>query len=251
MGFSLIFMILIIMIFLFRILLEKMENDLTKKTKKEEDKNKEVSKLKNSKDKKNEEYERVMENGKIIVDMKTRNVTLPYMLLKEEDLRSEVLEYIETGKVSKMKVENIITKITREKIEDKNNYSSEWIFRNYSLKEIEKYINENKLPPYIYEPFNVCVNKLIIKPEELKDRENDEKFIQLFKSFDNYLEVKKNIESLILTQEEYEEYKRYLERLRELKIKSKAKEYYEKEPMQKHTEYLIELDKEIAKLNNQ
>ena len=193
------------------------------------------------------EYEVIMEDRPFLVNLKTQEVILPHMLLKDENLNRAILENIEKDMISEMNVEKII----EEQLEQYKYYPSAKLFKEYNVDEFDTYINPDCLPfNYLLSGKIIDTDYLLIHHTELTDRNNDEKFIKIFNGFNNYLEVKKNVDHLLLTEEEYNKYKQYLEQLREIKIKTKVNEYYEKSPSQHHTDHLIQLEKEINNIKN-
>lgn len=195
------------------------------------------------------EYERIMKGKPFLVNLETHEVILPHMLLKDEELNGLILEYIDKARIPEMNVDQIID----EQLGQYNYYSSKDLFKEYNIDEFEKYINPE------YSPFNYLIMEdkqilnidyVLINQEELTERENDDKFIKLFNGFDNYLKIKKTVEDLLLTEEEYNEYKQYLEQLREIKIKTKVDEYYNQSLPQSHTDHLTEIEQEINNIKN-
>lgn len=195
------------------------------------------------------EYERVMKDKPFLVNLKTHEVILPHMLLKDEELNGLILEYIDKARIPEMNVDQIID----EQLGQYNYYSSKDLFKEYNIDEFEKYINPE------YSPFNYLIMEdkqilnidyVLINQEELTERENDDKFIKLFNGFDNYLKIKKTVEDLLLTEEEYKQYKQYLIELRDVKIKTKVDEYYNQSLPQSHTDHLTEIEQEINNIKN-
>jgi len=196
---------------------------------------------------KKSEYERVMKDKPFLVNLKTHEVILPHMLLKDEELNGLILEYIDKVRIPEMNVDQIID----EQLEQYNYYPSKDLFERYDVDEFEKYINPE------YSPFNYLIMEdkqilnidyVLINQEELTERENDDKFIKLFNGFDNYLKIKKTVKDLLLTEEEYKQYKKYIEELRDVKIKTKVDEYYNQSLPQSHTDHLIQIEQEINKI---
>lgn len=195
------------------------------------------------------EYEVIMEDRPFLVNLKTHEVILPHMLLKDEELNGLILEYIDKARIPEMNVDQIID----EQLGQYNYYSSKDLFKEYNIDEFEKYINPE------YSPFNYLIMEdkqilnidyVLINQEELTERENDDKFIKLFNGFDNYLKIKKTVEDLLLTEEEYKQYKQYLIELRDVKIKTKVDEYYNQSLPQSHTDHLTEIEQEINKIRD-
>lgn len=66
----------------------------------------------------------------------------------------------------------------------------------------------------------------------------------------NYLKIKKTVEDLLLTEEEYKQYKKYIEELRDVKVKTKVDEYHNQLLPQSHTDYLKQIEQEINNIKN-
>lgn len=173
-----------------------------------------------------DEYAKIIGKYGFFVDLKTKEVILPYQLLNKENLDKPTIKYINKGIIEKIDVDSIIKK----QYESKNYLS----YNKLNLENINlnSYLNGE--------------NYLMMNKEELLNESNINNLIKIFGSLDNYLTIKQNYENLILTKEEYNQYKQYINELREIKIKKLANKYNNNQyATQSHTDHLNQIEQEI------
>lgn len=174
------------------------------------DKNSEVS-----------EYDKMMGKYGFFVDMETKDVKLPYQMLKDVDLDQSVLQYLEDGTIIEPDIDEYIYNQLR--------------FYNFKFK------------PNNYNVYNtIHVNKnMLINTTQFNDQKNHKELIRELNGLNNFLRVKENLNRLTLSEEEYNKFRQYMDDIYEIKIKQIANQSH---ATQSHISYLNQLEHEINKL---
>lgn len=167
------------------------------------------------------EYDKMMGKYGFFVDMETKDVKLPYQMLKDVDLDQSVLQYLEDETIIEPDIDEYIYNQLR--------------FYNFKFK------------PNNYNVYNsIHVNKnMLINTTQFNDKKNHKELIRELNGLNNFLRVKENLNRLTLSEEEYNKFRQYMDDIYEIKIKQIANQSH---ATQSHISYLNQLEHEINKL---